>query len=77
MAKPRLATAAIGLMAALLSACGTPASSAGGSGVPTTTALVTRTDITSRQQLLGTLTYAGSYTVINQAGPGNAQGRPR
>src|SRR5439155_1519064 len=70
MAKPRLATAAIGLMAALLSACGTPASSAGGSGVPTTTALVTRTDITSRQQLLGTLTYAGSYTVINQAGPG-------
>ena len=68
MAEPRLAAAAIGLMAALLAACGTPASSAGGGAVPTTTALVTRTDITSRQQLLGTLTYAGAYTVINQAG---------
>ena len=70
MAEPRLAAAAIGLMAALLAACGTPASSAGGGAVPTTSALVTRTDITSRQQLLGTLTYAGAYTVINQAGPG-------
>jgi peptidoglycan hydrolase-like protein with peptidoglycan-binding domain len=70
MAKPRLVIAAAGLMAALLAACGTPASSGGGGGVPTTTALVTRTDITSRQQLPGTLTYAGSYAVINQAGPG-------
>ena len=70
MAEPRLAAAAIGLMAALLAACGTPASSAGGGAVPTTTAAVTRTDITSRRQLLGTLTYAGSYAVINQAGPG-------
>jgi len=70
MGKPRLAATAVGLMSALLSACGTPASSAGGGAVPTTTALVTRTDITSRQQLLGTLSYAGAYTVINQAGPG-------
>ncbi len=70
MAEPRLAAVAAGLMAALLAACGTPASSAGGGAVPTTTAAVTRTDITSRRQLLGTLTYAGSYAVINQAGPG-------
>jgi peptidoglycan hydrolase-like protein with peptidoglycan-binding domain len=70
MAEPRVAAAAIGLMAALLAACGTPAGSAGGGAVSTTTAPVTRTDITSRQQLLGTLTYAGSYAVINQAGPG-------
>src|SRR6266576_1128953 len=70
MARSRLAAVAAGLMAALLAACGTPASSAGSGAVPTTTAPVTRTDITSRQQLLGTLTYAGAYTVINQAGPG-------
>ncbi len=70
MAEPRIAIVAAGLMAALLAACGSPASSAGGGAVPTTTAAVTRTDITSRRQLLGTLTYAGSYAVINQAGPG-------
>jgi peptidoglycan hydrolase-like protein with peptidoglycan-binding domain len=35
--------------------------------VPTSTAPVVRTDIVSRQQLTGTLTYAGSYTVINAA----------
>jgi hypothetical protein len=70
MAEPRLAAAAIGLTAALLSACGSPASGAGAGAVPTTTAPVTRTDITSRLQLAGTLTYAGSYAIINQAGPG-------
>jgi peptidoglycan hydrolase-like protein with peptidoglycan-binding domain len=70
MAESRLAAAAIGLTAALLSACGSPASGAGAGAVPTTTAPVTRTDITSRLQLAGTLTYAGSYAIINQAGPG-------
>ncbi len=60
MARSRLAAVAAGLMAALLAACGTPASSAGGGAVPTTTTPVTRTDITSRQQLLGTLTYEGA-----------------
>ncbi len=70
MAKPRLAAAAVGLVTALLSACAAPASGSAGGAVPTTTARVIRTDITSRQQLPGTLTYAGPYTIINQAGPG-------
>lgn len=59
------ASAAFGVLAA----CGAHASNPSGA-VPTGTAPVVRTDITSRQQLLGTLGYAGSYTVINQAGPG-------
>jgi peptidoglycan hydrolase-like protein with peptidoglycan-binding domain len=58
-------TAALGVLAA----CGGHAPSSIG-GVPTGTAPVIRTDITSRQQLSGTLGYAGSYTVVNQAGPG-------
>lgn len=57
------------LSAALLAACGGHPGSPTGA-VPTSTAPVVRTDIVSRQQLNGTLTYAGSYTVINQAGPG-------
>jgi peptidoglycan hydrolase-like protein with peptidoglycan-binding domain len=60
-----VASAAIGLLAA----CGGhPANPSG--AVPTSTAPVIRTDVVSRQQLSGTLTYAGSYTVVNQAGPG-------
>ena len=55
--------------AGMLAACGTP-SSAASSAIPTTTAPVVRTDIVSRQQLPGSLTYAGAYTVVNQAGPG-------
>src|SRR5260370_36214808 len=53
----------------VLAACGGHAPNSTGA-VPTTTAPVIRTDITSRQQLQGTLGYAGSYTVVNQAGPG-------
>jgi peptidoglycan hydrolase-like protein with peptidoglycan-binding domain len=37
---------------------------------------VVRTDIVSRQQLNGTLTYAGTYTLINQASPGVYTGLP-
>jgi peptidoglycan hydrolase-like protein with peptidoglycan-binding domain len=58
-------SAALGILAA----CSGHAPNTSG-GVPTTTAPVVRTDITSRQQLSGTLGYAGSYTVVNQAGPG-------
>jgi peptidoglycan hydrolase-like protein with peptidoglycan-binding domain len=53
----------------LLAACGGHPTNPSGA-VPTGTAPVIRTDIVSRQQLSGTLTYAGSYTLINQAGPG-------
>jgi peptidoglycan hydrolase-like protein with peptidoglycan-binding domain len=63
----RVAAAIAG--AGLLAACGGHAANPAG-GVPTSTAPVIRTDIVSRQQLSGTLTYAGSYTVVNQAGPG-------
>jgi peptidoglycan hydrolase-like protein with peptidoglycan-binding domain len=59
---------AAGAALGVLAACGSHA--AGPTGVPTSTAPVIRTDITSSQQLSGTLVYAGSYTVVNQAGPG-------
>jgi peptidoglycan hydrolase-like protein with peptidoglycan-binding domain len=59
------AVAAVGLLAA----CGGHGTNPSGA-VPTSTAPVIRTDIVSRQQRSGTLTYAGSYTVVNQAGPG-------
>jgi peptidoglycan hydrolase-like protein with peptidoglycan-binding domain len=59
------ASAAVGM----LIACGGHAPNQTGA-VPTSTAPVIRTDIVSRQQLSGTLTYAGSYTVVNQSGPG-------
>ncbi len=52
-----------------LVACGAPAATPTGA-VPTSTAPVIRTDIVSRQQLSGTLTYADASTVVNQAGPG-------
>ncbi len=58
--------AVVGLMAA----CGGPASGASLGAVPTATAQVVRIDIVSTQRLTGTLTFAGSYTVTNQAGPG-------
>lgn len=67
--------AALLLAFGALAACGAhPTSSTG--GVPTGTAPVIRTDITSRQQLSGTLGYAGTYTVVNQAGPGVFTGLP-
>src|SRR5438105_3114661 len=68
MARHRL-LAATALTALGLAACG-PQGTAPVGAVPTTTVAVVRTDIVSRLQLAGTLTYAGSYTVINQAGPG-------
>jgi peptidoglycan hydrolase-like protein with peptidoglycan-binding domain len=58
--------ATLSLAAGLLAACGAQASGPGGA-VPTSTTPVVRTDIVSRQQLTGTLTYAGSYTVVNAA----------
>ena len=61
--------AAAGAALGVLGACGAHAASPTGA-VPTSTAPVIRTDIVSRQQLSGTLTYAGSYTLVNQAGPG-------
>lgn len=61
--------ATLTLAVGALAACG-PAANAGGTAVPIGTAAVTRTDIVSRQQLPGTLTYAGAYTIVNQAGPG-------
>lgn len=61
--------AAVSAAVAVLAACAAHPSNSTGA-VPTSTAPVTRTDIVSRQQLSGTLTYAGSYTVINQTGPG-------
>jgi peptidoglycan hydrolase-like protein with peptidoglycan-binding domain len=61
--------AASGAAIGVLAACGVHATNSTGA-VPTGTAPVIRTDIVSHQQLAGTLTYAGSYTVINQAGPG-------
>jgi peptidoglycan hydrolase-like protein with peptidoglycan-binding domain len=63
----RVGAAVVGLAA--LAACGSQAADPH-SAVPTTTALVVRTDMASSQQLSGTLGYAESYTVVNQAGPG-------
>ncbi len=60
-----VASAALGLLAAC---AGHPVNPSG--AVPTGSAPVIRTDIVSRLRLPGTLTYAGSYTLVNQAGPG-------
>lgn len=68
MAERRL-LAMLSVAAGLLAACGAPPSPATGA-IPTSTAAVIRTDIVSRQQLPGTLTYAGSYSIVNEAGPG-------
>jgi len=62
-------TAAAAAAIVLLAGCGAGATSSN-AAVSVTTSPVVRTDIVSRQQLPGTLTYAGSYTVVNQAGPG-------
>jgi len=64
------AAAAVVLLGGLLVGCGPSASGPAGSGVPTGTAAVIRTDIVSRQQIPGSLTYAGAFTIVNQAGPG-------
>jgi peptidoglycan hydrolase-like protein with peptidoglycan-binding domain len=61
--------AAASVAAGVLAACGSHSTDPTGA-VPVSTAPVIRTDITSRQQLQGILTYAGSYTIVNQAGPG-------
>jgi peptidoglycan hydrolase-like protein with peptidoglycan-binding domain len=61
--------AAAGMTVGLLASCAAPSSDSTGA-VPIRSAPVIRTDIVSRQQLSGTLTYAGAYTVVNQAGPG-------
>ena len=53
--------------AVLLAACGGNASGAASPAVPTSTAQVVRTDIVSRREVSGTLTYSGSYTVVNHA----------
>jgi peptidoglycan hydrolase-like protein with peptidoglycan-binding domain len=63
------AAAATAALAALAGCGGQPSTQASGA-VPTSTAQVIRTDIVSRQRLTGTLTYAGAYTLINEAGPG-------
>jgi len=66
---PRLiagTVAAVGMLAA----CGAAGTRAGGGAVPTATVPVVRTDIVSRQQLPGTLTYAETFSVINPGGPG-------
>jgi len=61
--------AAASVALGVLAGCGGHPTSPSGA-VPTSTAPVIRTDIGSHQQLSGTLTYAGSYTLVNQAGPG-------
>lgn len=61
--------AAAGAAFGMLTACGAHATNQTGA-VPTSTAPVIRTDVVSRQQLSGTLGYSGSYSVVNQAGPG-------
>ena len=53
------------IVIALATGCG--AAHDPSAAVPTSTAPVVRTDIVSRQELTGTLTFAGSYTLINQA----------
>lgn len=58
---------AIGLSALLLTACGASSSESSAGAVPTATSPVIRTDIASRQQLPGTLGFAGTYSIVNQA----------
>jgi peptidoglycan hydrolase-like protein with peptidoglycan-binding domain len=67
MALKRIAVA--GAAFGVLAACGGHAPNPS-EAVPTSTAPVIRTDVTSNRQLSGTLTYAGGYTIVNQAGPG-------
>lgn len=64
------------LTAALLAGCAGQQADPSVAAVPTSTAAVVRTDIVSRSQLNGTLTYAGSYTLVNEAGPGVYTGLP-
>jgi hypothetical protein len=53
-------------LAVLCAACGAGSGNTAGA-VPTTMAPVMRTDIVSRQQLNGTLSYAGSYEIVNES----------
>jgi peptidoglycan hydrolase-like protein with peptidoglycan-binding domain len=63
-ARTRLATALV--LAGLVAACGAQPPAGSASAVPTGTAPVIRTDITSTRQVPGTLMYSGSYTLTNQ-----------
>ncbi|TMD66773.1 MAG: hypothetical protein E6I84_04820 [Chloroflexi bacterium] len=67
-----------GVLAAvgMLTACGAPDTRAGNGAVPTATVPVVRTDIVSRQQLPGTLTYAETFSVINPSGGWPQPARP-
>lgn len=65
-ATARRAVAAIAATV-LLAACGGDGSSGGSPAVPTSTAQVVRTDIASTREVTGSLTYSGSYTVVNLA----------
>jgi len=58
---------ATGLSALLLTACGTSSGGSSAGAVPTATTPVIRTDIASRQQLPGTLGFAGTYSIVGQA----------
>ena len=55
------------MTAACLAACGPAPAGQPSGAVLTSTAAVVRTDIVTRRQLTGTLTYAGAYVVTNQA----------
>lgn len=58
---------AVAAAAVLLAACGALTAGGTSGGVPTTTAIVVRTDIVTTQRLPGTLTYAGAYTLTDEA----------
>lgn len=60
----------LGCSVAVLAACGGGQGAGDSPAVQTATVQVVRTDIVSRREVSGTLTYAGAYTVVNQAGPG-------
>ena len=68
-ATPRRALAAVAATI-FFAACGGNGSNGSAPPVPTSTAQVVRADIVSRRDVTGTLTYAGSYTVVNLASGG-------
>jgi len=57
---------ATGLSALLLTACGPSSRGPSADAVPTATTPVIRTDIAARQQLPGTLGFAGTYSIVDQ-----------
>jgi len=64
------------VLALALTACGGQPAGSATAAVPTTTVPVVRTNIVSTLQLDGTLTYAGSCTVVNRTGPGTYTALP-